>query len=155
MKKSILLVGGICIFLMSLAPSSFASHFIYPVPPPNDTSLNNTVQPHYHAARHSYRHHHHRRHRHYYTCKAPRHAHHPTTGLFLYYALPATACCGETWQLRKTRCCAQPGVWSSSPYATFKPAPTDFIYSETNDDDTRPYDLYWDVTGDDSIEDPD
>lgn len=154
------LLSAVCLFLamMPFCQSS-AQNMVYRVPPPNDTSLNNARQeiPHRHRVHHrklhyklhqyscNYRH----RHRHHNV-----HAHyHRKPSLYLYYSLPGTACCGENWQLRKTKCCAEYGTWSSSPYGTFEPAPEDFIYSATNDDD-RHYDPYRNDPIDDTIENP-
>jgi len=144
------------LLLLGLAAAASAANAVYSVPPPNDTSLQATppqvgVRPH-----HQHQHHYYHRQKRCSKILVHRSRHRPQqhAGIYLYYPLPATACCGETWQLNKTRCCAEEGVWPRSPYATFKPAPADFIRNASNDDETRPYDYFSDVPVDDSVEDP-
>lgn len=141
---------SIFILLATCSASSFGWNKTYPLPPPNDTSLKN--QPSYTKTKHILqRSAHHKRKHHKTLC---RHLARPASGFYVYYALPAPACCGSTWTLQKTTCCMQEGVWPNSPYATFKLAPDDFIYSATNDDDKRDWDLYRDVVANEVIDDP-
>jgi hypothetical protein len=165
------------VLILSLAltvPPVEAKNFVYPVPPPNDTSLNYdpsiSCRLHKKVKVHRKIHSHHHAHPALKTAtkkivtavKRTRSLHtahkrskpHRTTGIFLYYALPATACCGETWHLPKAACCAEPGVWHTSPYAIFEPEPGDFIYSATNDDAERSYDHYHELVVNGEIEDP-
>lgn len=170
MRKLILLAVGLIFYLVSVLPAAHAKNFIYSVPPPNDTSLyfdnsQTTFKP-KHAKAHSRHKSHHLTashfklhstlalrppHKHKVIC---RHATKRHTGLYVYYALPAPACCGADWKLHKASCCAHSGEWQTSYYATFKAAPGDFIYSATNDDEQRTYDVYNEVVANGEIDDP-
>lgn len=154
------ILGLIFILIM---PMAHAKDFIYPTPPSNDTSL--YFNGHYTSHQHHHRSlpkaktrpkaHHHmstaKKHHHRTTCRLKRHG---AGSLLVYYVLPATACCGETYVLRKANCCARSGAWQTSYYASFQPGAEDFIYSATNDDESRSYDMYRNVIADDTMRDP-
>ena len=123
----------------------------YPVPPANNTSLTAAVKLPVMKSKLV-------RHRRY--SGQVKHAHkriqltHSPTGLFVYYALPATACCGGNWQINITQCCAHAGKWETSPYATFNAGKEDLIYSASNDDAYLSWDAYRQVQVDSEIDDP-
>jgi hypothetical protein len=54
--------------------------------------------------------------------------------LVIYYALPATACCGPTLEIKKANCCTAWEHWTASHYAAFNVSAEDLIYSERNND---------------------
>ena len=132
-----------------------AASALYAIPPPNDTSLMTApalppahFKPRVRVKSPACKNHHRRL---YHATQQ----HRKTQGeILLYYALPATACCGDIWILPQTRCCAQWGAWSSSTYARFQPTADDFMASATNNDDTRSYDYFNATPVDDSVENP-
>jgi len=155
MSKFGLFVAGIFSIFVIIHPRGYAKNHIYPVPPPNDTGLlfhhlhHKPAQPHFFTRK---------KHKIPHPVKVVHHKnfYRPTShgSFYVYYALPASACCGETWVLKKINCCAHSGVWQTSPYATFKLSASDFIYNATNNDDERGYDWYRDVVANEIIEDP-
>lgn len=141
--------------------TAYASDWTAAVPPPNDVGLmakEKTLMVVHHYHRHKkHRHYHHRplakRYHHYYHRKTTcyRKVRGPQ-GIYVYYALPATACCGSMKTVTKYRCCAHSGAWPASNYSTFKAGPEDFIYSATNDDEYRNQNDDWKLIGNDERE---
>ncbi len=156
MRGTLLFAAFAFLILLSMSESGYTKNYIYPVPPPNDTSL--LLQPSYsglHSERPKkrsallkirtqtkLRH------------KNFHHPHRAQGSLYLYYALPAPACCGETYLLSRANCCAHCAEWQTSYYATFKLAPEDFVYSPSNDDEERSFNVYRNVVVNEVIEDP-
>ena len=116
---------------------------IFPVPPDNETSLIEKNVPatpvHKHVYRHAthahkldYKHDYKFTHKHAHYAKKHRSHSKPRGTLTVSYALPATACCGETWEMYPTDQAQPWGNFTKGTQVTFDISPDDLIYSETN-----------------------
>ncbi|HVY53471.1 MAG TPA: hypothetical protein VHA13_03020 [Gammaproteobacteria bacterium] len=142
------------LILISLSGISLAQNQIYPVAPQNDISLVKveSKRPNLHYAKRI----HHHFHKHRSRIAQISHHHKPKklTGLFIYYALPATACCGETWGLEKINEYRSWDKWRNSPTVAFRTPSDEILHSATNDDSFRWSNLERNQSINEVIEDP-